>query len=66
MKVSLKSARVNANLTQKEVANHLGVSVDVIKNMESGKRDLKVSEFEKLCDIYHCTFDDIILPINIT
>lgn len=66
MKVSLKSARVNANLTQRDVANHLGVSIDVIKKMESGKRELTVSEFYLLCDLYHCTYDDIILPINIT
>lgn len=62
MQVSLKAARVNAELTQVEVANALGWSVDTVKNIETGKRDLKVVELAAMCDLYHCRFDDIILP----
>ena len=64
MKVSLKAARVNAELTQSEAGGRLGVSKDTIKAMESGKREIKITEFKRLCRIYHCREDDIILPFN--
>ncbi|MCQ2014681.1 helix-turn-helix transcriptional regulator [Clostridium butyricum] len=61
MKVSLKAARVNANLTRKEVVKHLGFSIDTLKAIENGKRDVRVVELDKLCDLYNCTMDDIFL-----
>lgn len=64
MKVSLKAARVNANLTQHEVGKALGVSKDTIKLIEKGARDLRISEFNTLCTLYNCTKDDIFLPYN--
>ena len=64
MKVSLKAARVNAELTRKEVAEKLGFSIDTLKSIENGKRDVKVSELNYLCSIYKCTMDDIYLPFN--
>lgn len=66
MKVSLKAARVNANMTQKEVGEILGVSKDTIKLIEKGKRSVKVVEFDMLCQLYKCTRDDIFLPYEIT
>lgn len=65
MKVSLKAARVNANMTQKEVGEILGVSKDTIKLIEKGKRSVKVVEFDMLCQLYKCTRDDIFLPYEI-
>lgn len=65
MQVTIKAARVNSNLTQAEVAQHMGVSIDVIKNIEAGKRALKVTELETMCRLYGCGFDDIFLPTNI-
>lgn len=62
MKVSLKAARVNANMTQEQAGTILGVSKDTIKAMESGKRGIKVTEFDSLCEAYGCTRDDIFLP----
>lgn len=64
MKVTLKAARVNANLTRKEVAEKLGLSTDTLKSIESGKREIRVSEFNMLCGLYNCTIDDIFLPFN--
>lgn len=64
MKVSLKAARVNAELTRKEVVKHLGFSTDTLKAIENGKRELKISEMDILCELYKCTRDDIFLPFN--
>lgn len=49
-KITLKAARVNAGLTQKEAAQSIGVSVATIKNWESGANIPawdKVLEIEK-------------------
>ncbi len=64
MKVSLKAARVNANLTQEQVGKVLGFSKDTVKHIECGKRELRVNELDCLCTIYQCTRDDIFLPYN--
>lgn len=64
VKVSLKAARVNANLTRKEVAKKLGLSTDTLKSIENGKREVRMSEFNILCALYNCTIDDIFLPFN--
>lgn len=36
-RITLKAARVNAELSQKEAANALGVNVCTLQNYESGK-----------------------------
>lgn len=66
MKISLKAARVNANMTQSDAGIAIGVSKDTIKSIESGRRGIDVMEFDKLCKIYGCTRDDIFLPYEIT
>ncbi len=63
MRVSLKAARVNAELTQKEVVERMGwkTPLTLIK-IERGERDLTTVELAKLCEMYGCTFADINLP----
>ena len=62
MRVTLESARVNAGLTQQDVANALSVSVPTVRSWEQGKRSPKVSQFAALCKMYSASMDDIILP----
>lgn len=64
MRVSLKAARVNAGLRQADVAQHLGVGIDKIKYLEKpeGAEKILLKDFLILCELYHCTPDDIILP----
>ena len=66
MKVSLKAARVNAELRQGEVAEMLGTNVDRIKYLESkeGSARITYETLLALCAIYNCTPDDIFLPID--
>lgn len=66
MKVSLKAMRVNAELTQVEVANKLGVPVDRVKYLETkeGSSRITYEMLLTLCSLYRCTPDDIILPID--
>lgn len=66
MKVSIKAARVNADMRQSEVADLLGVSIDRVKYLESkdGSSKMSYEMLLQLCNLYHCTPDDIFLPIN--
>lgn len=64
--ISLKAARVNARMTQKEVANNIGVDRQTIISWESGKSKIGVEDFFKLCDLYNVPERYISLPLNST
>lgn len=59
--VSLKAARVNVELTQREVANQMGLNVATLVNWENGKTSPDIDQFKKLCEIYKCPIDAIFL-----
>jgi transcriptional regulator with XRE-family HTH domain len=58
-KMSLKAARANANLTQKDVAKELGVDVSTVRNWECGRTFPKQPMIEKLCTLYGTSYDFI-------
>lgn len=66
MKVSLKAARVNAELKQSEVAEKMGINVDRVKYLETkeGSARITYETLLALCSLYGCTPDDIFLPID--
>lgn len=66
MRVSLKAARVNAELRQAQVAEALGISIDRVKYLETKEGSSKISyqDLLKFCSLYGCGTDDILLPIN--
>lgn len=66
MVISLKAARVNAGLTQKEVAKLVSVGNKTICRWESGETSPKAEQLKKLCEIYHIPMDSIFLPYKST
>lgn len=62
MVITLKAARVNAGLTQQQVAKEMKWSKSTINAVETGKRELRISELDALCQLYKCGRDDIFLP----
>lgn len=62
MKISLKAARVNANLTQGDVAKRLKKSVQTIVNWENGKTPIDEGNFIALCVMYDIKKEYIFLP----
>ncbi len=62
MKISLKAARVNAGLTQADVAGETHKNKQTIVNWENGKTEIDKANFELLCRMYRCKMDDISLP----
>lgn len=52
MKITLKAARVNAELDQYEVAKKLGVNIATVSSWETGKTKPSLDNFRKLCELY--------------
>lgn len=59
MAISLKAARVNAGLTQKEAAERLGVTPTTISKWETKITYPTISNVKKLVEIYSISVDDI-------
>lgn len=57
--ITLKAARVNAGLTQSEVAEKLKISTGTLKNWERGKTFPKQPQIEALCELYGVTYDNL-------
>lgn len=65
LKISLKAARVNAGLSQKEVAKILGVSNKTIHSWENGDTSPATKYIDALCKLYGVSYDNInFLPID--
>ena len=62
MQVSFKAMRVNANLTQKAVADALGITERTLQNWENGVSAPDAVQFANICKLYQCSRDDIFLP----
>ncbi len=63
-KISLKAARVNAGMTQEEVARRLHKGKQTIGAWETGQSAIDALSFLALCDLYGMAADNISLPIG--
>jgi transcriptional regulator with XRE-family HTH domain len=59
VRVSLKAARVNKNLSQEDVAVALNVTRKTVGAWENGKSMPKVDKIDPLCAILGVNYDDI-------
>lgn len=66
LQISLAAARVNAGLTQTDVATKMRVSKQTIVNWEKGKIIPKPAQVEMMCRIYNISMDNIFLPCRLT
>lgn len=58
-KISLKAARVNANLTQREAAKRLGICLSTLQNYESGVTVPDWNAVKRIVDVYGLPADYI-------
>ena len=61
-KITLKAARVNADLTQDETAERMGKSKQTIVNWENGKTPIKYVDLMKLSEIYSMPIQYLRVP----
>nr|DAV29045.1 MAG TPA: Helix-turn-helix XRE-family like protein [Caudoviricetes sp.] len=60
LKISLAAARVNAEMTQAEVAKTLHVSPNTLVAWEKGKSEPTVSQGRTLAELYKIPIDSLI------
>ena len=60
--ISLKAARVNANMTQEEVAYTLERNKQTIVNWENGITKISITDFKKLADLYQIPLEYLKIP----
>lgn len=60
MSITLKAARVNKGLTQKQAGELIGVSAETIGSWETGKRSPNLDKIPSILKVYEVGFDDII------
>lgn len=62
--ISLAAARVNADLTQSDVAKALKISKQTIVNWEKGKSEPSINQGRMLEELYKIPMDYIFLPMK--
>ena len=60
LKVSIKAARINAELSTTDAAKQLGISSSTLYNYESGQTAPPLRVLMKMLDAYSCELDDLI------
>jgi len=62
IQISLAAARVNAKMTQNDVAEALGISKATICNWETGRTEPSIAQARRLSELYGIALDYIFLP----
>ncbi len=65
MTMTLKAARVNKNMQQKDAAKMLGVTEDTLRNWESGKTFPNVPQIKRIEELYGVPYSDLIFTQEI-
>lgn len=63
MKLSVKAIRVNAGISQKEAAEHLGLSLTAYVRKENGRSKFWADEIEKLAQLFGVDIDIFFDPV---
>ena len=56
----LKQKRKELNLTQKDIADRIGVKLSAVSLWELGERFPRKSTLDKLCAFFNCKVDDLL------
>lgn len=59
VKISIRAARVNANLSQKEAADYLGVSNKTLGSWENGLTFPPADKIPVICELYGVSYDNL-------
>lgn len=60
MQITLKAARMNVALTQKQAAQMLGVTVDTVGNWERGRSFPDALQIKRIEELYRVRYDELI------
>lgn len=57
---NLKAARNEVGMTQKQVAEHLGVVESCYANWEQGRTEPNIAMLRKLCELFDISLDELV------
>lgn len=60
--MKLKARRIELGITQKEMADRIGITVTTYNFKENGKREFKAGEIAIVANILQCKYSDIFVP----
>lgn len=63
-RISLKAARVNANLSQTEAAKRIGISRSTLQNYETGQTVPNWDAVQRMVEVYHFPINYIFFSKN--
>ena len=58
--IELKNKRISCGLTQKQVADYVGVEPHTVSQWESGVREPRVAVWPKLAQLFECSVDELL------
>lgn len=62
MKISIRGARIERKMTQKQAAKEMNVTRETIGNWEKGLTAPTMTQLLRLCEVYGVTLGDVFLP----
>lgn len=62
MKITIKAARVNANIKLKDAADALGVALSTLIRWEKEETFPDAITLQRMCKLYGCQIGDIFIP----
>ena len=65
-KLTLKAARVNVGMSQKDAAAKLGISNKTLCGWENCTSYPKVNQIDSICNLYGICYDDLIFLPSVT
>jgi DNA-binding XRE family transcriptional regulator len=66
LQISMSAARVNANMTQDDIAREMHISKQTVINWEKGRITPNIAQFEMYCRLCGISKDNIFLPEKAT
>jgi transcriptional regulator with XRE-family HTH domain len=64
LRIKLSALRVNAGLTQEQVAAKLKICKATLIKWEKNETYPPINKLNELCELYGCQFDDIDIPLK--
>lgn len=64
MQINLAVYRKRIGISQRELAERMGVTYQAISQYERGKREPKIEQVQRLCDVLGCTLDELLSDID--
>ncbi len=60
----IQNTRIEQNMTQKQMADFLGISMSYISRLENGRIGVEIENFVKICDCLNISLYDVLSEKN--